>query len=263
MNPFEFRAGSSPLLVSIPHAGTYIPGPVKSIMTQSALQLADTDWHVPILYEFAGTAGASILTANYSRYYVDLNRSAVGEKLYPGQSETGVWPVTTFADENIYLASKQPDLEDIEERLELVWRPYHYTLRKELERIKSRFGYALLWDAHSIRSQVPRFFEGRLPDFNLGTANGASCPSNVAAELCEVISMQGKYSSVLNGRFKGGYITRSYGDPDNDIIAVQLELSQQTYMDEDSYTFDERRSEPVMQLIRSLIDVMLSYRPGS
>lgn len=260
MQPFELSLGSIPLLVSIPHGGTCIPDVVKSTMTKSALRLPDTDWHVPKLYDFVRQLDVSVLEANYSRYYIDVNRSREGGSLYPGKSETELCPLKTFDNENIYASGNEPTDAEIEHRTALVWKPYHDSLSRELKRIKSEFGYALLWDAHSIRSRVPRFFSGQLPDFNLGTGDGSSCPAELANRLLARVSAHMDYSAVLNGRFKGGYITRQYGDPANSFIAVQLELSQLNYMDEETYMYNTDLAALIVPVIGELIDTMLAFR---
>jgi N-formylglutamate deformylase len=229
---FSFVPGDGPLLVSMPHDGTGVPADIAAGMTEQGRAVPDTDWHVSQLYDFLSGSQTSVLCANYSRYVVDLNRPADGAALYPGQDETTLCPVSTFDRQPIYLPGNEPNQADIALRTERYWRPYHQQLRTSLEHIHQRHGYALLWDAHSIRSEVPRFFEGQLPDFNLGTVNGRSCPDAVLKSLQAEVRDDGGYSVVSNARFKGGYITRHYSSPEQQVFAVQLELSQSTYMDE-------------------------------
>jgi N-formylglutamate deformylase len=230
--PFTFHQGTRPLLISMPHAGTYVPPALAARFTEEARQVPDTDWHMERLYAFAKGLGASILVATHSRYVVDLNRPPDGASLYPGQSVTGLCPVDTFDDTPIYAQGGLPDEAEIAERREVVWAPYHAQLRAELDRIRAQHGVAVLWDAHSIRSVLPRFFEGKLPDLNLGTADGASCDPGLAQELLGIAETAPGYTGVLNGRFKGGYITRHYGEPARNIHAVQLEMTQCSYMQE-------------------------------
>jgi N-formylglutamate deformylase len=232
--PFKFRAGRTPLLVSMPHTGTHIPDALAQRMTPVALTVPDTDWHLERLYDFLDALGASVLVANYSRYVVDLNRPPDNANLYPGQDTTGLCPVDTFHREPIYVPGQAPGAAEIAERVAQYWQPYHDKLAEELARLKARHGRALLWDAHSIFSVVPRFFEGTLPDFNLGTADGRACATGVGEALLDVASRASAYRAVLNGRFKGGYITRRYGRPDEAMHAVQLELSEATYMEEEA-----------------------------
>ena len=230
--PFVFHQGTQPLLISMPHAGTYVPPTLAARFTEEARQVPDTDWHMERLYAFAKDMGASILAATHSRYVVDLNRPPDGASLYPGQSVTGLCPVDTFDDTPIYTRGDVPDGAEIAARRDAVWAPYHAQLRAELDRIRAQHGVAVLWDAHSIRSVLPRFFEGKLPDLNLGTADGASCSPALAQELLAIARSAPGYTGVLNGRFKGGHITRHYGQPERDIHAVQLEMTQCSYMQE-------------------------------
>ena len=227
---FEFKAGSLPILVSMPHAGADIPDDIAAQLAPCALARADTDWHLPELYGFLAEMGASTIAARWSRYVIDLNRPPEDTNLYPGMDTTGLCPVDTFGRERLYLPGRAPSEAEIARRLELYWRPYHQQLRTELDRLLALHGRVVLWDAHSIASVVPRFFEGRLPDLNFGTANGASCdPSLTEAVVAQVPK---RYSVAVNGRFKGGYITRRYGQPASNVHAIQLEMCQCLYMDE-------------------------------
>lgn len=259
MEPFLFRSGSAPLLVSMPHTGTHLPQALLARMTPAAKLLADTDWHLERLYDFLGALHASVLVATHSRYVVDLNRPPDGANLYPGRDTTGLVPTDTFAKQPLYLPGYEPDKSEIEKRIETWWKPYHVKLAEALAAIKAAHGYALLWDAHSICSEVPRFFEGRLADFNLGTAGGTSCAPGTGEYLLGTIQ---NYSAVLNGRFSGGYITRRYGDPGNGIHAIQLELAQSTYMDEQPpYRFREDLAATLRPQLRTLLEEFLRAVP--
>jgi N-formylglutamate deformylase len=258
MEPFLFREGSGPLLVSMPHVGLHIPDGIAAGMTGLALTLSDTDWHIDRLYDFLDDLGASIVTATHSRYVVDLNRPPDGASLYPGQATTGLCPTDTFDGEPLYKDGATPDDAAIARRVEDYWKPYHERLKAELQRLKAAPGYALLWDAHSIRSTVPRLFDGRLPDFNIGTAGGASCDPERARRVVAAAESAHDYGTVVNGRFKGGYITRQYGRPDDGTHAIQLELSQRTYMDEVApFTFRDDLALAVRPALRSMLDAML------
>lgn len=230
---FRFRQGTRPLLISMPHVGTHVPPALAARFTDEARHVPDTDWHLEQLYDFADELGASVLVATHSRYVVDLNRPPDGASLYPGQSVTGLCPVDTFDDTPVYAnAAEQPSDAEIAERREAVWRPYHQQLQAELDRLTAAHGTVALWDAHSIRSVLPRFFEGKLPDLNLGTADGKSCDPALAATLQGIATSALGYTGVLNGRFKGGHITRQYGNPAGGVHAVQLEMTQSSYMQE-------------------------------
>lgn len=258
--PFIFSAGTQPLLVSIPHMGSHVPPDIAARLTPEGRESHDTDWHLDRLYAFARTMGASILMATHSRYVIDLNRPPDGASLYPGQSVTGLCPVDTFANAPLYANGLGPDALEIESRREALWHPYHQQLQAELQRLRQRHGVAVLWDAHSIRSVLPRFFAGKLPDFNLGTADGASCDPALAEHLLSIAQAIPGHTAVLNGRFKGGYITRHYGRPAERIHAVQLEMTQCCYMQE-SMPFDymPERAERVQTHLQLMLQAALDF----
>lgn len=261
MNVYEFQQGSLPLLISIPHAGTFVPEPIAQRFTLAGSRLSDTDWHVDKLYEFAREMGASILKANYSRYVVDLNRSSDSASLYEGSPTSPVCPLLTFDDEPIYLPGREVTATEISARVDQYWRPYHQRLVAELKTMRQRHGSALLWDAHSIASEVPGLFIGVLPEFNFGTRDDASCPRAVADQLLDLVTSDGKFGAVLNGRFKGGYITQQYGRPNEGVYAVQLELSRRVYMDEAAGTgWSPERAQSATVLISQLLARYLKAR---
>jgi N-formylglutamate deformylase len=228
-------------------------------MRPAARRSPDTDWHVGRLYEpLAQALGASVLKPLASRYVIDLNRPADGHALYPGQRETGLVSTIGFDGEPLYLDGREPDADEVQRRIEAFWQPYHQALSEELTRLCAEHGRAVLWEGHSIRSQVPMLFEGRLPDFNLGTAAGTSCSDALQARLQACLASQSRYSVAVNGRFKGGYITRHYGDPRAGVHAVQLELVQLNYMDEACFAYDEAKAAPVQELIGQLLQLTLA-----
>ena len=250
--------GSAPLLVSLPHDGSAIPADLQARMTPPARVAPDTDWHVSRLYAFARGLGASVLVPRWSRYVIDLNRGEDDTNLYPGQNTTGLCPLVRFTGEPVYLPGMEPDAADVAARIERYWRPYHRALRQELDRLQAVHGRVVLWEGHSIRgSGLPFLFEGRLPDVNLGTANGASCSPALQARLEAVLRGQDGHDWVANGRFKGGHITRHYGAPARGIEAVQLELSQRCYMDEDSFEYDEAKASALRPLLQALLETAL------
>ena len=258
MSGFSLQRGSVPLLVSLPHDGTELPAVLAARMTPAARALPDTDWFVSRLYAIARELGASVLKPSWSRYVVDLNRPPDGAALYPGRFETGICPLRTFAGEPIYGAGNDPDTAEIAARVAQYWQPYHAALAAELERLQAAHGRVLLWDGHSIRGELPQLFPGALPDLNLGTADGASCGSGLALALAHTLAAQSAYTFVINGRFKGGYITRHYGRPDQGIHAVQLELAQRTYLDEATAHWDAVRATALQGLLRRLLETGLA-----
>ncbi len=247
MDIYNLKAGTSPLIISVPHAGTFVPEDIKKYFTAIARTLPDTDWHVDQLYnDFANANNATIVKANYSRYVIDLNRPSNDEPLYPGQTKIPLCPEETFDGQALY-----EDTSDMTGRIEKYWQPYHDELARQIERVKGIHGYAILYDAHSICQIVPRLFEGNLPDLNLGTVNGISCDKGMAKAAFEV-AQDSSYSAVLNGRFVGGYITRHYGDPEGNVHALQMELVRGNYMNEDGFVYDEARAaqlKPVLERV--------------
>lgn len=261
---YTLTRGTMPLLLSIPHMGTYIPDDIAETMTPVARRLDDTDWHLDRLYAFADKLGASILQARCSRYVIDLNRPPDGANLYPGQDTTGLCPIDTFDKEPLYLPGREPTEAEQERRRERYWAPYHAALVQELDRLKALHGTVLLWEAHSIRSRVPRFFQGRLPDFNFGTARDASTLPGLAQELADLVTAQGNYTAVANGRFTGGYITRQYGRPTEGVHAVQLEQAQITYMNETPpYAYVEPRAAAAAKAVQSALELALRRTAAS
>jgi N-formylglutamate deformylase len=254
MDTFTLHHGTAPLLVSVPHDGTAVPAAIAERLTPEARRVPDTDWHVARLYGFARELRASIIVPNYSRYVIDLNRGEDDVSLYPGQNTTGLCPVVRFSGDPVYLPGQTPSEDEVRTRVDTYWRPYHTALRTELDRIHATHGRVVLWEGHSIRGEVPFLFEGRLPDLNLGTAGGASCSPALQARLEAALNAQDDYDFVANGRFRGGHITRHYGDPARGIDAVQLEISQRTYMDEDSFAWDEARAGALQRLLRTLLE---------
>ena len=230
---FIFHQGSAPLLISFPHVGTHLPPALAARLTPKARQVWDTDWHLPRLYDFAQALGASTLVATHSRYVIDLNRPPDGSSLYPGQQTTGLCPTEDFDGESIYLdPADAPDDAEVVARRDRFWQPYHDQLAAELARLRAQHGAVALWDAHSIRSVLPRFFEGKLPDLNLGTGQGSSCDAALAERVLQIAQAVPGLTAVLNGRYTGGYITRHYGRPAEGVTAMQLEMTQCSYMQE-------------------------------
>src|SRR5690242_17699072 len=217
--------GTAPLLVSMPHVGTEVPECMRGRLSAACVPLGDTDWHLPRLYDFVRELGASTLIAHNTRFAVDLNRPPDDTPLY-ATATTGLHPDILFDGTPPFETGRGLTADERARFMREIWRPYHARLAAELSRIKAAHGYAILFDAHSIASEIPRLFDGRLPDFNLGTAEGRSCDPTLAARLAEVVTTAKGYTAAVNGRFKGGYITRHYGDPANGIHALQLELAQ-------------------------------------
>jgi N-formylglutamate deformylase len=251
--------GDTALIISVPHAGTAIPEELAARLTPLALTLPDTDWHVAELYDFAPALGATLLIAQYSRYLIDLNRPPDDAALYSAAPKTGLCPTASFAGEPLYLAGDAAlDATEIAQRREQYWQPYHDALHTLLAQTRERFGYALLLDAHSIRSEVPRLFEGRLPDINVGTNQGSACTPALTEALRARLSGQTRWSRVFDGRFTGGYITRYYGRPAFGVHAVQIELAQSAYMDETGTGYEPVRAAPLRDMLGGMVASLLS-----
>lgn len=255
IDTYNLRQGDTPLLISVPHDGSHLPMNMRERMSSTGLTLPDTDWHVAELYDFARDLGASMLVANYSRYVVDLNRSAIDEDLYPGQVVTGLCPTKTFSGEAIYAAGTVSDAEKVQ-RVQAYWQPYHDCIESTLAALRAEHGYALLWDAHSIPSVVPRLFEGALPELNIGTNSAKSCAAHIETAVVDV-AMESPYSVAVNGRFKGGYITRHYGQPASNVHAIQLEIAQRAYMDEATTVYDVEKAHRLRDTLRGLLQAGL------
>lgn len=250
---YSFHSGKVPLLVSVPHDGRQLPDDVSALMTAAGKSLVDTDWHVARLYEFAKELGASMITANYSRYAVDLNRSTDNAALYAGQLATGLCPRQTFSGQDIY---KDEVTIDIDDRVRRYWNPYHDKIDAVLAGFCDSHGYALLWDAHSIASRVPALFDGELPALNVGTWDGRSCDKSVSDAVMRV-AQASSYDVVLNARFRGGYITRHYGNPGANVHAIQLEIAQRAYMHEATSAYDETKASPLRDRLKAMLEAFI------
>jgi len=257
LKTYELIQGDLPILVSMPHNGTLIPEKLQQRMTLSARRVKDTDWYLDRLYRFTQEMGLSIIKPLYSRYVIDLNRPSDNQDLYPGQNTTELCPTTQFDLSPIYLKGQLPSQNEINQRVEEYWKPYHRALQAEINRFVAQQGQCLLFEAHSIASQVPRFFDGQLADFNFGNYNAKSSSSELLRRIINFCTSP--YSKVVNGRFKGGFITRHYGDPQSNIDALQLELSQATYMNEDNLTYDETKAKQVQKSLIQLFHLFRQY----
>lgn len=258
--PFVFHQGTQPLVVSMPHVGTYVPEDIAARFTPEAHHVPDTDWHIERLYAFAKAMGASIVQATHSRYVADLNRPPSDESLYPGQATTGLCTTVTFDGGPVYQAGQEPTKEEIEARRIAYWQPYHDQLEKEIARLREQFPVVVLWDAHSIRSVLPQFFEGKLPDFNIGSNSGKSTDAVLQNRIAELAKAAEGYTSTVNGRYKGGYITRHYGQPENNVHAIQLEMAQSCYMEEKlPFAYNEDKAQKMQVHLKKMLQAALDF----
>jgi N-formylglutamate deformylase len=261
---FTLYEGDAPLVVSLPHAGRSIPDALRPHLVERALAVEDTDWHLDRLYAFARELGASVLVPRDSRYVIDLNRPSEDAPMYPGVNNTELVPTRFFTGDPLYREGALPDAAEIARRRDAHWRPYHDALAVELERVRAAHGHVVLFDGHSIKSRLPWLFEGRLPDLNLGTAEGRSCAPELRAAVADVLRAQDRYSVAVDGRFKGGHITRHYGRPQDGVHAVQLEMCWSCYMtdEEAPARWDESQAADVLPLLRRLLETAVRWRPA-
>jgi N-formylglutamate deformylase len=260
---YTLHRGSRPLLVSLPHVGTVIPDALRGRYVEHALGVEDTDWFLDRLYAFAADLGASLLVPRLSRYVIDLNRPSDNQPMYAGSNNTELCPTRAFTGDAIYRDGQAPDETEIRRRVATCWQPYHDALAAELARLQADHGHVVLFDGHSIKSELPWLFDGQLPHLNLGTVGGASCAPSLARLVVDVFAAQSTYSHVHNGRFKGGHITRRYGQPAQGVHALQLEMCWRAYMDEDPpYRWHDARAAGVTPLLRRMVEAMLTWTPG-
>lgn len=258
----RLQRGHTPLLVSLPHAGTHIPASLHPALLPRALEAEDTDWFLDRLYAFVTDMGASLIVPQHSRYVVDLNRPSDNQPMYAGTNNTELCPTRFFTGEPLYRDGMAPSDAAVAQRVATYWQPYHDALCDELARLKAEHGHAVLFDGHSIKSELPWLFEGRLPDLNLGTASGTSCAPRLRDALSELLRAQTHYSVAVDGRFKGGHITRHYGRPQHGVHAVQLEKCWSTYMCETPpYAWHAARAAQLQPLLQQLVQTMRDWRP--
>jgi N-formylglutamate deformylase len=260
---YRLHRGTSPLLISIPHCGTALPPALVPRLAPEALALPDTDWFLDRLYAFAQALGVGLIVPLYSRYLIDLNRPRENTPMYPGRNNTELCPTRLFTGVPLYRRGQEPTAEEIAERTTLFWQPYHQALHDELTRLRREHGHAVLFDAHSIKSEVPWLFEGELPHLNLGTAASRSCDGSLRAALAQRLARQERYSQVIDGRFQGGHITRHFGRPREGWHAVQLEMCWRCYMDEAPVRWNPARAAEAGTLLRELVLTMRDWHPGA
>ncbi len=260
---YTLQRGTTPLLLSLPHAGTHLPSAIAERLQPRALQVEDTDWFLDRLYAFATGLGASLIVPRQSRYVVDLNRPSDNRPMYAGANNTELCPTRFFTGDALYRDGMAPSDAEVAQRVATYWQPYHDALRDELARLKAAHGHAILFDGHSIKSELPWLFDGKLPDLNLGTAGGSSCAPSLRDALAALLQAQTQFTVAVDGRFKGGHITRHYGQPAAGVHAIQLEKCWSTYMRETPpFAWDEAHAAGLQPLLRQLLRTMLDWRPA-
>lgn len=262
MTHVEVKKGDSPVVLGLPHTGTFVPVEVESRLNETGLALADTDWHIHRLYDGLLEDATTVRTLVH-RYVIDANRDPEGQSLYPGQNTTGLCPVTDFDGRPIYRDGMEPDADEVARRRVAYHAPYHAALAAELRRAYEAHGFAILFDCHSIRSEIPFLFDGTLPDFNIGTNEGVTCDPEIAWIVTETCGKAEGYTSILNGRFKGGWTTRHYGRPVANLHAVQLELAQSTYMQQSPpWTYDAAKADRLRTHLKTILTTLSKWRPS-
>lgn len=262
MSHVEITRGDSPLVLGLPHTGTDLPDGIAERLNDRGRELADTDWHIHRLYEGLVEDVTTVRTRIH-RYVIDANRDPDGASLYPGQNTTALCPLTDFDGHPIWREGQDPDAAEIARRRDAFHAPYHAALAAELERVRARHGFAILYDCHSIRSRIPFLFEGTLPDFNIGTDGGRTCAPDIEAALLARCEAATGYRTVLNGRFRGGWTTRHYGRPAEGLHAVQMELAQSTYMHERApWAHDDESAARLRPHLRAILETLRAWRPA-
>lgn len=294
MTPVEVIRGDGAVVLGQPHGGTFVPQDILQRLNATGRALADTDWHIGRLYDGL-LPGATVVRATFHRYVIDANRPPDGESLYPGQNTTGLVPLTDFDGRPIW--DEAPGASEVARRREAFHAPYHAALTAELERVRAKHGFAILWDCHSIRSEVPFLFEGRLPDLNIGTNGGTSCAPEVEALVAEGCGIgatevrarpeggrvsrppwgagrartgpqadrhEGSFSAILNGRFRGGWTTRHYGRPGEGLHAIQMEIAQAAYLAAEAppWDYSAARAAPLRALLARILADLAAWRPA-
>ena len=260
MSIVSIRQGSAPLILSIPHAGTEIPESILSSLVSPWLARKDADWWLPELYAFAESLDATVIRTRISRTVIDVNRDPSGASLYPGQATTALCPIETFDGEPLYLPNMAPDAVEILMRRVKYFDPYHETLAAEIARLRRLHHAIVLYDCHSIRSEIPRLFQGVLPNFNIGTNDDKSCDAAITERVAAICGADPRFSHVVNGRFKGGYITRHYGDPEAGINALQMEIACRGYMEEpglpapDNWPSTFNSAPPILPILKTILE---------
>ena len=255
MTPVEIIRSDGPVVLGMPHTGTFVPEDIRARLTPLGQTLVDTDWHIDRLYDGL-LPSATVVRATFHRYVIDANRDPSGQSLYPGQNTTGLVPLTSFDGEPLW--SEAPTETDIAVRLRDFHTPYHAALTAELERVRTRHGVAILYDCHSIRSHIPFLFEDRLPDFNIGTNDTTTCAPEIESAVAGICAQTEGFTSVLNGRFKGGWTTRHYGRPAERLHAIQMELAQATHLASEvpPFAYDPSRAEKLRPHLQRILEAL-------
>ena len=260
MTPVEVTRGDGPIVLGLPHTGTFVPQDIFERLTPRGKTLSDTDWHIHQLYDGL-MPNVTMVRATFHRYVVDANRDPSGQSLYPGQNTTTLVPMTDFDGAPIW--ADVPSEDEVKTRTETYHAAYHAALQAEIERARARHGVAILYDCHSIRSQIPYLFEGTLPDFNIGTNMGTTCAPEIETATARICDAAPGFTSVVNGRFKGGWTTRHYGRPEEDVHAIQMELAQSTHLENENagWAYAPEKAARLRPHLKSILSALADLAP--
>lgn len=258
MSAATVTRGDGPVILGQPHGGTFVPTDIAARLNSNGKILADTDWHINDLYADL-VPDLTVVSATFHRYVIDANRDPTGDSLYPGQNTTGLCPLTDFDGAAIWKKGREPSAEDVAKRIATYHAPYHAALSAEIERVKARHGFAILYDCHSIRSRIPFLFDGTLPDLNIGTDNGKSCDVMLATAV-QGVAESSRFSTVTNGRFRGGWTTRHYGQPLSGVHAIQMEIAQSAYLESESppWSFSSAKALSLQQVLAGMLEALVA-----
>lgn len=260
MTPCEVAQGDGPIVLGLPHTGTFFPHEIFARLNDSGQTLSDTDWHIHQLYDGL-LPGATTVRATFHRYVVDANRDPSGVSLYPGQNTTGLVPLSDFDGTPIW--TTEPDASEIKARRAEFHAAYHAALDAEMRRVRDLNGVAILYDCHSIRSVIPHLFDDTLPDFNIGTNHGTTCAPDIESTVAQICQSAPGYSTVINGRFKGGWTTRHYGRPDEGMHAIQMELAQSTHLENENerWAYDAQKAARLRPHLQEILTTLANLAP--
>jgi len=261
----DIHRGEGPVIIAMPHTGSEIPAELAAAFVSPWLARKDTDWWIEQVYGFARDLGVTMVRTRISRSVIDCNRDPSGASLYPGMATTELCPTSTFEGEPLYRGAA-PDAAEIARRTDRWFAPYHAAVAAEIDRLKAKHGRVVLYDAHSIRSRVGRLFEGELPQFNIGSNSGRACDPALAARISDICAASGR-THVLDGRFKGGWTTRHYGRPDENVHAIQMELAFRGYLEEpDPMTpetwpgpYDPAYAAPLVATLTDIVKACIAF----
>ena len=257
----EASAKAVPIIVSVPHSGTDFPPELEhDFLTEMRIRADDTDWFVHQLYNFVPDMGISLIHSRYCRWVIDLNRDPESKPLYDdGRIITGLTPHSDFHGNEIYVSQDHyPNEEEINRRLALYYWPYYQKLEELLTERKAEFGQVLLWDAHSIRQFVPGIRKAHFPDLILGSNDRQSAKQGLIDIAMHNLDGFG-FDLKHNDPFKGGHITRYFGNPGENVHALQLEMVKKLYMDDNERIYDEQSAKKIKEMLKQVFEGLLGY----